>query len=46
LDFADCPPSQKIISNQLDRKTYGKGKEELSDWLHGNAAGLTPEGNY
>ena len=39
-----CPPSQFVINNQVTREEYGKGKEHILDWLHANAAGITPEG--
>jgi len=44
MDFTTCPPTQFVIDNQLLREKYGKGKEHEADWLHANAAGITPEG--
>ena len=51
LDFTTCPPNQTIIPHQMDRTIYESGKDnkslkQVSDWLHGNAAGLTPEGQF
>jgi hypothetical protein len=44
LDFTTCPPTQFVIDNQMTRGEYGKGFEKSNDWLHTNAAGITPEG--
>jgi len=51
LDFTTCPPNQTIIPHQMDRTKYESGDDKtnlkkVSDWLHGNAAGITPEGKF